>query len=349
MKILLIRLSALGDVIDTIPALQAVRRRFPDARISWAVEEKAAPLLQKHPDLDELLIFPRFKGGKKPPWWKRLSAYGSFFRDLRRRRFDLALDFHGNLKSGLVSFAAGPPVRVGFARNYTREGNPLFSNRRVIPREDPQHRAVRSLELLRGIGIEPEWSPPKWRFPEERLEGARFLWEQLSGPQGPRILVHVGASPKGEYKRWFPARFARLIDRLEGEGMPVVLLQGPDDWKAVPEVIEHLSRPPRIASGMPLEGAAAFLSQADLVIGSDSGPVHMGSAMGIPTVAVFGPKDPRVYGPIHVPNETIYKGVPCSPCRYTACPHRLCLDLVSVEEVYNAVRRLLSSKNSRIS
>src|SRR4030067_3450220 len=157
-KILILRLSAVGDIIRTLPAVKAIKAKFPSASITWIVEEPSKPLIESQPEIDEVILFPRkrWSEGLKSVkgWWKTAREAQKFIFSLREKRLDLVLDFHGILKTGLLSFLSGSPRRIGFDRRSTKEGNFLFSNVKVKLPKERISRFQRNLALLKGVGLE---------------------------------------------------------------------------------------------------------------------------------------------------------------------------------------------------
>jgi ADP-heptose:LPS heptosyltransferase len=157
-KILILRLSAVGDVIRTLPAVKAIKKNFPSASITWMVEEPSKPLIESQPEIDEVILFPRKRWSEglqsAKGWWKTAKEAQKLIFSLRGKNFDLVLDFHGILKTGLLSFLSGSPRRVGFDRRSTKEGNFLFSNVKVRLPGKGISRFERNFSLLKGMELE---------------------------------------------------------------------------------------------------------------------------------------------------------------------------------------------------
>ncbi len=188
-KIGIIRLSAVGDVIVALPALEALRSTYPDAHISWIVERRARNIPDGHPAIDEIIEFPRERWiGSRGRWFGRLRAAPEmirFLRGLRRRRFDATVDFQGNLKSGLCTLACGAPARFGYARSECREPNYLFTNRRLSLDGQAIHRIDRDLLLAGQLGARPTPGLPRVAFEEDDKEPGRLAvphrWRSCGG------------------------------------------------------------------------------------------------------------------------------------------------------------------------
>ncbi len=212
-RLLIIRLSALGDVLHALPVLSALRARFPGARIDWAVEDRAAALLQSRPDLDRVLVFPRkrlsaaLRGLPRPA--AAVDAAGGFVRAMRARAYDVALDLQGNLKSGLVLRASGAALRFGPGGKAAREGNRIFSQRRAIPPPSAVHRVERGLALASAlVGERLPYVPPGFPVAEGDREAAARCLAATSVPAsgGAYVVLQPGTSGFGAFTRSPPAR-----------------------------------------------------------------------------------------------------------------------------------------------
>jgi len=347
-RILIIRLTAAGDVIRTLPALAVLRRNFPSARIAWVVEEGANELLSDQPELDEVIVFPRAvleKALFAGRWLTLAREALGFVRRLRGNRFDLVMDFHGILKSGFMSRLSGAPVRVGFERGFCREGNPWFNNRRVsLPRKRIS-RFERNLKLLARICLDSRDIPFRLHVSTEDLHDAREFFENhgLVGSY-PVVALHPGTSEKTRYKRWFPEGYAEVGDHLVREmGASIIVTWGPGE-RAIAERVRSLMRSPCVLScpTRSLKALAAIYQHCHLYIGGDTGPMHLASLVGIPVVGIYGPTDAVVNAPYNgTPSIQVRKDLPCSPCRDRNCPRVDCLKAISHQEVAEAARDLL--------
>jgi len=330
-RILLLRLGALGDLIFLLPSVELLRAAYPEAQIHWVVKRAFRELLEGHPAIDRVIsVEPRLK---------ELAALSS---ELRRGNYDLVLDYHGNLRSGLLAWRSGASDRVGFARPFNKECNSLFNHHRLSPPSLSSHKVERNLFLTRSLpGVETERVPAP-RLAHDSAAEARIS-ESYSG-EGPLVVIHSGASAKGAIKRWFDDRFAKLADVLVNKtAARVVLLWGSDEERQGAAMIQHLCPAPTLLpeERLNLRELIAFLRQADLAIGADSGPLHMASALGTPVVGIYGPKSPSIYRPYFGTSRVLAKNeeAECPPCNATLCknPHgRVCLELLSAEEVTNA-------------
>ena len=304
MNILLIRTSALGDVVHCLPVLTALRRHLPEAKIGWVVEEAMAPVLAGHPDLDEVLTV------RLRPWRKRPFAadtrreIGAFRDALDRFAPDVTLDLMGNHKAGFLSALTLCDRRIGPARPWRREPSSSFwISEPVEPRG--VHAVDRALSLLDALGLPRELAD----FGGDKI----FRAGPELGPPEPFVLLHPGAGWAS--KRYPPERWGEAARLLrERTGLPT--------WVPVARGEEELAAGVEAAGGgavrtMPaadLPTLAALLRRARLVMGSDSGPTHLAHALGTPVLMLMGPTDPARHGPYGAPERALWKTLPCSFC-----------------------------------
>jgi len=304
-RILIVRLSAIGDVVRVLPALHTLREAHPDAQIDWAVERKAAAILEDHPALDRLLVFER------PGELKAAArAFWHFCSDVRAGRYDILIDFHGILKSGLISAYSGVPDRYGFARPRARECSSLFTNHRVSLPSSDLNRIEENLLLCdalcprrRSAGVTIHVPPEV----QEEVDG--FFEETFDG--GKRVVaMHVPMDR--EEKQWPVEHFAELADLLLADGrFEVMLTWGMDQFGPVREVLGRARRHPAVAPETPtLKHYACLAQRADLYFGGDTGPMHIAAAVGTPVVAVFGATDPAKHAPYRRPHEVLRDETP---------------------------------------
>lgn len=348
MNILIVKLSAIGDVLHTLPAANALRGRYPKARITWVVEEAAADLVEGHPALDRVLVSRRKR-------WIRELVSGSrrretlreiqgFLRALRETRYDLVIDFQQLLKSGILVALARGGVKAGFGPGMQHmEMSYLFLNR-AVPRVSMEiHALSRNLILLAALGIPA--SGVAYRLPVDAADRRAVdgMLEQ-AGLAGSRRLVAVNPVAQWETKLWPNRRFAALADRLARDyGAHIVFTGGPGDRAIVGEILSGMTTPAVDLSGRTtLRTLAALYERARLVISTDTGPMHLAAAVSTPVTAVFGPTAPWRTGPFGPGHSVVRLGPACSPCFKRICPRgdHLCMEALGVEAVLKGVERL---------
>ena len=349
-SLLIVRLSALGDVLFTLPAVAALQRARPDLAIDWVVEERAASLLDLAPGLRQTIVWRRGELSRqlRNPlrWPAALVATLRHLGALRKRRYDAVADFQGNLKSGVHTLLARGRRKFGFAKGTAREGNWLLHGERVAPPDGALHRVDQSQALARALdaGVDPQPAAPPLVIPEASRRFADAALDETQIGSAPYAILHPGTSAFGEFKRWAPDRFALVGDRLaERGGLRVLVTWGPGEEGLAQQVVAGMRSgagrlSPRTRS---LADLAALEQRARLVIASDTAALHLAAFLGTPIVALYGPKDPRKYGPRFAPLRVVHTHLPCSPCSRRSCPDVLCMDEIGVGQVLDAARELL--------
>ena len=350
-RFLVIRLSAIGDVVRTVPAVKGLRERYPDAYIAWLVEEKSSDILVDSPYLDLVIVFPRRqlvgKTGSPASMGARTSSLTRFVRKLRRERFDTVLDFHGIFKSGLLAYVSGAKERIGFSRRYTKEFNSLFINRPVVLPGERISRFERNISLVESLDAAPSNLDVEIVVPEEVKRGVARLLEPFDRSK-PLVAVHPTTSRP--FKHWDSANYTHVADKLLADGIARVLITcGPGEKDAAQQVVSQMqSGSVPLVQTQSLREYAWLVKQADLYFGADTGPMHIASAMGTPIVAMFGPTDPVVNGPYRQPHRVLYKAVSCSPCKERGCSRNLeCMTGITVEEAYDAILVMLEATTEK--
>jgi ADP-heptose:LPS heptosyltransferase len=301
-SICLVKLGAIGDVVNTLPLVHRLRRGRPDARISWVIAPLAHALLEGHPEVDEFLVLDV----------KRRTSWPSFLRELRSREFELVIDLQRILKSGLVTRLSGAPRRLGFDRARCKELSWLFTNERLATNASPGVTVAQYLEFADHLGL-PDCEPV-WNLP----------FTPWSGPP-PALCLGVGASKSANL--WPVERWAELVRRLvEGRGCPAVpperiaLCGGPQDRAATDALLTRVPAGLLDTVGrLSLKQSAGLIAASELFIGGDTGPLHIAVAVGTPVAALFGAADPLRTGPYLRPQSVIYRPADCSPCRQRDC------------------------------
>ena len=329
-RILIVLLGAIGDVVRAMPAAMRVREGFPGARITWAVEPAAAPLLEDHPAIDGRLVFRRDLGPR---------AFVRFLAEVRRGGFDLVLDLQRHLKSGVVSRASGAPRRVGFHRRNTKEGNWLF-NTETIPAQDHWSPKVRQyLAFASHLGL-PE-APVDFglRPRPEEVERARTL---LDGLDPPLLAAFVGSTWESRF--WWPEATAEVLAEARRRfGLAAVLLGAPAERRFAEEVLSTAPAGTRNLVGRTtLRDVVAVLGMAAAAFGPDSGPMHIAAALGVPVVSLWGATSPSRSAPWGFEDLALVGGVACHPCYRRRCPiDRLCMKLIRPKAVLERLETAL--------
>lgn len=337
-RILAIRLSAVGDVINTLPAVEALRHGLPDAVIGFLVEDRAYDLLAGHPSVDRVHLYPRRRWSRMAfqpfRWLTACHEISKFIREIRRQRYDVVLDFQGNLKGALHGVLSGVRRRIGFSRGHCKEWNYLFTNIHITPPGgECINRVEKFLSLAAAAGVPVENAG--YRIPlsrESRTRVDAFVEERrLNG----YVAIHPGTSDFGKAKRWRSDRFSALARRIEAErGLTSVITWGPGERSLAEEIVrDSEGRAILSMETRSILDLAEIIRRARLFIGCDSGPLHLSSAVRTPSVALFGPKDPRIYGPYNPLHRVVYKAENGSGGS---------MEAITVDDAYRAVTELLA-------
>jgi len=343
-NILIIRLSAIGDVVFASPLIAALKRSYPDSRLSWLAEPAAAPLLQHHSDLDEVIIWP--KSDWKQLWkknsyidlWREVSR---FRRELKRRRFDTVLDLQGLLKSAVLGWISGARERIGLG---SREGSHWLMTRVIARDGDADRIGSEYLYLGKQLGLATDGFEMQLELGESDDRFVTQLLETEGMSTGYLVVCPFTTRPQ---KHWFEVRWSALILRLKQEfGLPLIMLGGPGDRDAADRISQTLGEGFLDLTGKTgLTEAAALIRQATLVVGVDTGLTHMGLAFATPTVALFGSTCP--YLQTTRDNAVVlYHKLNCSPCRRSpTCDGEFsCMAEISVEEVVATTLKITQLK-----
>ncbi len=352
-RILIIRLSAIGDVIHALPCLHALRTKFPQAYIAWVVEDFAAALLRGHPQLDETFIIPkkRWRSFNPGVWYREVLP---FIKKLRRHRFDVSFDFQGLTKSSIIGWLANIPFRVGFGDEDGREISRLFNNKKIVPPDTARHVIERNFSLLETVGIHPPIPSPVIPLVPDAVEYSERFLESTGSLGTPLMAVQPGA---GWITKEIPGQ--TLIDvavkSTKEHGLRTVFTWGPGEKESVQSMVtmvEQRGGDTLIAPSTTVPQLAALLSRCTLMLGGDTGPMHIAAGLGVPVVAVYGGSDAARNAPYGDKHYIIQKTErACVPCWKTRCPlngdeHLRCLRNVGVKDIMNGIASVLEQSTT---
>jgi lipopolysaccharide heptosyltransferase I len=360
-RILLIKPSAMGDVIHTIPVLAKLRERYPAARIDWLLTPAIADLIQHHPALSNVVLFQRRTYARSWRSWPALARLTELLWNLRRTGYDMVIDLHGQFRSALLTLVTAAPVRVGFdrprKRTWSTSGRNLvkdaylhgwtgareaswlaYSHRIPLPTLDV-HAVDRYLWLGDLLGFKPETADFRIPVPADAEARMDLL---LDRPQllGKPIAVVVPGTI-WETKHWHIDGFVRVARHLTRRGYGVVLAGSSAERTRCRAVALGWSAAVDLCGQTSLSELAALIRRAAICVTNDSGSMHLAVALDRPVVSIFGPTDPVWIGPYGRPGAVVRAGVSCSPCylrKLHACPHQhACMREVTAEMVMERV------------
>jgi lipopolysaccharide heptosyltransferase I len=365
-RILLIKPSAVGDVIHTVPVLARLRRRYPRARIDWLLTPAIAELIGRHPALSHVISFDRQCFARFGRSWAATRGLVRLMGQLWQTRYDLVIDLHGQFRSAAFALATRAPVRIGFDR--PRRGGPAgprrlvkeayrhgwtgaregawlaYTHRIPIPTLDV-HAVDRYLWLAPLLGLED--GPPDFRIPVPEAAASRVA--ELLGRQGVRGEPYAVLVPGTiwETKHWPPEGFAAVGRYLANTGRPVVLAGSAKERPRCREVARACPGAVDLCGQTSLTELAALLQGAALCVTNDSGSMHLAVALGRPVVSMFGPTDPVWIGPYGRPGAVVQApGLACAPCylrKLSACRHgHACMSGVTADMVIRRIEGALA-------
>ncbi|MFH1574626.1 MAG: glycosyltransferase family 9 protein [Acidobacteriota bacterium] len=333
------RLSSLGDILHTLPAYQSLRRAFPHSEIGWLVEKRTSFLLSVVSGIDSLHVIDT-RGPRETPWapWQWLPILRTM-RELRRRKYDLAIDFQGLLKTALLSRLSGAPRRIGFGASLVRERPAHWFYNRVLGKgEPPGHVVDLNLSLAGLAGVAPAAERIRFQPGAPDVEAVTSLLRKA------QLSEYAVINPGGGWKTkiWKTEKYGAVVralhDRLQ---LPVVITTGPGEEWMFERIACHCGPANPVHAHVPFLQLIPLYARARLVIAGDTGPLHLACALGTPVVGLYGPSSPHRNGPWHTRSEVVYRELPCSFCYGRTCPtQNECMDL-EIAEVLEAVCRCL--------
>jgi lipopolysaccharide heptosyltransferase I len=364
-RILLIKPSALGDVIHTLPILVKLRNRYPQARIDWLLTPPIAELVGRHPALSNVLIFDRqaFKRFSKTP--AAVLGLTRLVRDIRKVQYDLVIDLHGQLRSAFFTLSSGAPVRIGFDRpriesrsaerhvppeayrhgwTGAREGSWMaYSHHISVPTLDV-HAVERYLGLVPMLGLdegEPDFQVP---VPAEASAQVETLLQRHGHTCRPLAVLFPGTL--WETKHWRIDGYAQVAGHLLRSGLSVILAGSAKERSRCQAVAAACSGVLDLCGQSTLSQLAALIQRAQICVTNDSGPMHLAVALDRPVVSIFGPTDPLWIGPYRRPEAVVRVDLPCAPCylrQLSKCPHdHACMNQVTAAAVIGRIGQILA-------
>jgi heptosyltransferase-2 len=354
-KILIRGVNWIGDAILIIPAIRAIRNAYPQAHISLLIKPWVFDIFKQNPDINEIILYDeRFKG---------FTGRLKLAKLLRLKKFNMAILLQNAFDAALISWLSRIPERIGYKRHWR---GPLLTKAIPVDKEIlKQHQVYYYLNLLKKIGLDSvEPQPYIYLTDDERRYAKKLLNTSLSTHHvSPVVGINPGAT-YGSAKRWLPERFAELIQRIINElNGSVIIFGSQSETEIVNKIVKevniqntkhpsplapHLSPILNMTGKTTLRELAALISECDVFITNDSGPMHMASALFVPIVAIFGSTDEAVTGPLGEGHRIINKKLSCAPCLKRECPegHLRCMTEITTNDVFNAVRETLPQKRA---
>ncbi|MEW6416713.1 MAG: lipopolysaccharide heptosyltransferase II [Nitrospirota bacterium] len=336
-KILIIKPSSLGDVVHSLPFLNALRTCFSKAEIHWVIAKGIEELLEGHPMINRFWIINKDA-------WKNIKNVGStvkelkvLFWELKNEHFDIVVDLQGLLRSGVITAATGAPVRVGFSE--AREGSRVFYTHKVKGGKNI-HAVDRYLKIAGFLGCDT--SDICFPFPfynyNQSTSSIFHPSSLILHPSKDYAVLVPGA--RWKTKRWPPENFGELSSKLP---LSTVIVGSKKDTDIANKIVAQSNgNSISLAGKTDLKELIEVMRGAKFVVSNDSGPMHIAAALGIPVFAIFGPTDPLRTGPYREGHTIIREDVSCAPCFKRTCKNIKCMNDLSVEKVYKIIKRKLA-------
>ncbi|MFU8780456.1 MAG: glycosyltransferase family 9 protein [Kiritimatiellia bacterium] len=324
MRILIIKLSSLGDLFHALPTVHMLRNAYPDATIDWVTHSTYKPLVACFTDVNGSIGYPRHSFRKDGR---------AFLRELRREPYDLILDLQGLLKSAAVAKLARGTRRIG--PSFHREGSHLLYHAVAGPRNLERHAVEQILDVIDDLGIKRSKPVFPVAFPSRQ-----------DRPPSPHIVI--APASRWPSKNWPPERFAETARALQKEGNASISIIGAPGEEAICETVAKAldGHCQNYAGQTSLVEMGSILASANLLLANDSGPVHMAAAIGTPTVVVFGPTNPVRIGPYGEGHQVLLPSTPCMCGRTRICktPQTACINEIPADAAIHAANRILTAR-----
>ncbi len=325
-KVLIVKMSSIGDVIHTMIPVATLKKNRPEYEILWLVKEHIYKILTFFPYIDGIIEV------------KKEESFLKLIKKVRIKDFDIAIDFQGLIKSGLITFLSGAKLRIGYGKREAREPlSSIFYNVRMDGIKE-KHIIDKSISLLRPLNIEKKdiVKKIKFKFPENLK---RDVEKKIKKNFGEKKFIILNPGGMWHTKRWDPKRFGELSKLIrEKFKFEIGIIFGKDE-KIFAEKIKNIA-PFVTLVNLNLEELFYFISMCEIYVGGDTGPTHMASILNKKCLALFGPTSPYRNGPFNENSDVVYKNLDCSPCHKRKCKNPICMD-TSVEEVFSKFKKLV--------
>ena len=330
-RICLSRIKFIGDIVLTTPVIESVRKQFTDAFLAYLGEKEAVSLLQHNPNLDEIIPYDF----SRPSFVEQLRV----IRELRKRKFDVFIDFFCNPRTALLTRASGARIRIG----KEVRGRGKFYTHRILDDGKPKSAVAFHYQYVDPLEVKPSSSQTKIFLQEEEIREAKnyIKWQDID-PDRPIVGLHAGATWPAKMWQW--EKFAELADLLRAKlDAQVVFTQGPHDREIIEKISSRVVGNIFVLPVMRLRQLAAIISLMNAYVANDNGTMHISVAVGTPTIGIFGPGEENIWFPYASPHIAMRKDVSCHPCHLDFCNRTggnfmECMNLLSVKEVFNEIQ-----------
>lgn len=335
-RILIRGTNWIGDAVITLAAISAVRETYPQARIFVLAKPWVADIYRLCPYVDEVIVY------ENPGAHHGISGIFRLAKELKAMNFSVAILLQNAIEAAIIARLAGIPIRAG----YSTDARGFLLTHAVVRTKAVKkiHQTGYYVEMLRALGCEEGQKGPYLSLADEDRQKAGGLFHDYGVDEDRPIIGMAPGATYGPAKKWFPERFAAVADRLKEEFTAQIIIFGSEGDRGTTAAVQRKAVHPLIdlAGVTDLRTAISLIARCRLFISNDSGLMHVAGGLNVPTIAIFGSTNPLTTSPIGDKNTIIYRGVDCSPCLKETCPTDFrCMDLISTDEVYRAVKRVL--------
>ncbi len=323
-KILIIKLSSLGDVIHTLPAATSIKNGFKEAKVFWLINSKYKELIENSKTIDEIIEVD----GKIESFFRAISK-------IRREKFDLLIDFQGLFKTGIISFLSGARRKIGFDK--TKELAHIFLDEKPISQKENIHAIKRYLKICEYLGVKPIY-----QFPIEIGEKERKKIDELLSDIGPFLIINPFA--RWESKVWEIERYIELSEMIKEKLKITPIFTGAKDEEPLFFEMKKYLKDPFFLFGLSLKELCCLFLKSICVICPDTGSMHLAAALKVPTISLFGPTSPKKTGPFGEGHIILKKDIDCSPCFKKVCNDKRCLKMITVDEVFLVTKEVVEKR-----
>ena len=355
-RILLIKLSGLGDVVHTLPVLVKLRARYPRARIDWLITRENAEIVRYHPALSNVVPFARGDFSKRGFRWHALLAFLDLLKQIRRAKYDLVIDLHGQARSAFFALVSGARVRIGFDRPVkntsrhgwrgAREGSWIAYTHRIPIRTLDVHAIDRYLWIGALLGLDDNRPDFTIHLSSQTACNVQHLLEEHGVPASKALAV-MAPGTIWETKRWTIEGFAAVARQFLNDGFAVALAGTKRDQPRCQQIAASAPGACDLSGKTTPAELVALIRHAEVCVMNDSGAMHLAASLGVPMVSVFGPTNPVRVGPYHQAQSVVRVDLPCSPCNYrrlSQCPFdHVCMKQVTPAMVLERVWKILET------
>lgn len=345
MRILILAIRAMGDAVLITPIIRLIRQNLSPSYLAVLVDSISAEVLLNNPYIDKLYVINRTEHRRKPIF-QRIGRDIGFLKELRRERFDIAIDLFSGPRSAILSYLSGANIRYGEDKRARLRG--FLYNKRVKVKEDEYHLIEQKLQIIANLIQKVDDTSLELFLTEEEIAKAGRL---LKGKRIRDDCLRVGLFPGSgwRHKNWLPERFAKLGDILaEIYNAEIMIFGGPRDVEVCRQVEGLMANPSINLYGIAsVRDTLALINEVEFFISNDTGPMHIAVALKKPTVALFGPSDVKKYGPWGK-NAVVSKYLPCSPCpqQVDTCKDNQCMKLIEVGDVLESIKTFIKDEDA---